>query len=287
MMKKKILFLCIILALFLGVGFTGEISEDATEKKEEKKSSFFKSLFEDEWKILTSPFRLKGKHLLTWGGAAVITAVLINNDEKLYRDTKNYQEKHQWVNDLSPKFRLLGNGNVNLGVAGGFYFCGVVFKNKKARKTAELSLMSLIHAGVVIQLVKHLAGRKRPEAAPVGEDHWEGPAGFFERYKDHRDMYYDAFASGHTITAFSIATVIAKMYNKSFIIPTLCYSLAALAGVSNVTEDAHWFSDVFAGAVLGYAIGNFVVKKRWKRLTAVPFIQHDKIGLSFNYLLDK
>lgn len=286
MQKKKNVVFCVIFLLFFQVCFAAGIAEKSSTQEDEKKSSFFKNLLEDEWTILTSPFRIKGKHLLTWGSAVLITAVLIKNDEDLYRNTKEYQEKHEWVGELSSQLRKLGNGSLNLGVAGCFYLCGVLFKNNKAKKTAELSFMSLIHAGIVVQLVKHLAGRKRPEAAPVGEDHWEGPAGFFKRYKDHRDMYYDAFFSGHTITAWSIATVIAKMYNKSFIVPTLCYSLATLTGLSNVTEDKHWFSDVFVGAVIGYAIGNFVVKKRWKRINLAPLIRHDKIGLSIHYTFD-
>ena len=281
--KKKVLCFCVILLLFFHLVPAGQTQEDSPAKDEKKKSSFFKNLFEDDWQILTSPFRIKGKSLLTWGSAALITAVLIHNDEKMYRSAKNYQEKNNWVDDLSAAVRPLGNGTINLGIAGCFYVGGIIFKDKKARKTAELSLMSLIHAGVVVQLLKHLTGRKRPEAAPVGEDHWEGPAGFFKRYKDHRDMYYDAFPSGHTITAWSIATVISKMYNKSFVVPALCYSLATIAGLSNVTEDKHWFSDVFAGAVLGYAIGHFVVKKRWRNIHILPFSQQGRVGLSLNY----
>ncbi|MFC2154887.1 phosphatase PAP2 family protein [Acidobacteriota bacterium] len=281
--KKKVLYVCVILLFFFHLLPAGQTREDSPAGDEKKKSSFFKNLLEDDWQILTSPFRIKGKSLLSWGSAALITAVLIYNDEKMYRSAKNYQGKNQWVDDLSPKVRPFGNGSINLGIAGCFYIGGVIFKDKKARKTAALSLMSLIHAGVVVQLLKHLTGRKRPEAAPLGEDHWEGPAGFFKRYKDHRDMYYDVFFLGHTITAWSIATVIAKMYNKSFIVPALCYSLATMAGLSNVTEDKHWFSDVFAGAVLGYAIGKFVVKKRWRNINILPYAQHGKVGLSFNY----
>lgn len=287
MKQKKIVVLALALFLLCQVVFAAAAAEESPPKKEEKKTSFFKNLLEDEWEILTSPFRIKKKQLLTWGSAALITAVLINNDEEFYRDTKDFQAKNEWVDKFSLQARKLGDGTLNLGVAGGFYLCGVLFKSKKARKTGELSFMSLIHAGVVVQLVKHLTGRKRPEAAPVGEDHWEGPAGFFKRYKNHRDMYYDAFFSGHTVTAWSVATVIAKMYNRSFIVPALCYSLATLAGLSNVTEDKHWYSDVFVGAVIGYAIGRFVVKKRWQRVNIAPYIQHDKIGLSINYDLTR
>ncbi len=262
----------------------GEAKEEETIQQTEKKSPFFKSLLQDQGEIWTSPFRIKGKHLFTLGSAALITAILIKNDETLYRETKEFQAEHEWVSDISSPARWLGDGNVNLGIAGGFFLWGVIFKNKKARKTAELGLMSLIHAGIVVQLVKHLAGRKRPEAAPVGEDHWEGPAGFFKRYEEHRDMYYDAFFSGHTVTAWSLATVIAKMYNKTPVVPIICYSLATIAGLSNVTEDAHWFSDVFVGALVGYAIGSMVVRNRWSnRFQVVPMVSGDKIGLSLNY----
>lgn len=256
-----------------------------TEQELQESPSFFKSVLADEGEILTSPFKLKSKHLLTWGSVAVLTVVLIKNDEDLYRRAKLYQEKHEWVDKLSPKLTILGDGNVNLGIAGLFCLGGLVFKDKKALKTGELSVMSLIHAGIVVQLLKHLSGRQRPEAQD-GIDHWAGPAGFFKRYKDHRDMLYDSFPSGHTITAWSVATVIAKMYNKSFVVPALCYSLATLSGLSRVTEDKHWFSDVLVGAALGYAIGNFVVKKRGGRFNVLPMVEDQKVGLSINYSLD-
>ncbi len=284
MTKKKITAFCILSALLVQFVFPGAAAGPPTATQEEEKSNFFKDLLADDWAILSSPTRIKAKHLLTWGSAALITAVLVKNDETLFSRAKRFQEKHKWIDDWSPQITKLGDGTINLGVAGVFYLCGVILKDKKAKKTGELGIMSLIHAGVVVQLLKHLTGRKRPEAAPYGEDHWEGPAGFFKRYKNHSDMYYDSFFSGHTITAWSIAAVVAKMYNKSFIVPAICYSLAAAAGLSRVAENKHWFSDVFVGAVVGYAIGNFLVNKRWRRVAVLPLIQQDKIGLSFNYI---
>ncbi|MBL0138267.1 MAG: phosphatase PAP2 family protein [Bacteroidetes bacterium] len=70
---------------------------------------------------------------------------------------------------------------------------------------------------------------------------------------------FDAFASGHTATAFSIATVFALQYNETTIIPIVCYSAATLIGVSRLTEHEHWSSDVFVGALLGYLCGKQVV----------------------------
>jgi len=283
--KKKFIILFLIIAFLCQFTFA-ELPEAQENGEKEQETPFFKSVLQDEGEIWTSPFRMKkAKTFITWGSVALITAVLIKNDESLYRRTKEYQEKNEWVDWLSPKFTILGDGNLNLGVAGAFYLSGLLFKDKKARKTGELVLMSLIHATVVVQLGKHLCGRQRPEAEN-GVDRWAGPSGFFKRYVDHRDMLYDAMPSGHTITAWSMATVVAHMYNEKPFVPILCYSLATLSGLSRVTEDKHWYSDVFLGAVLGFAIGKFVVKKRWSRLNVTPFVGQNQVGLGLNIQLN-
>ena len=160
----------------------------------------------------------------------------------------------------------------------------ITAKDEKAKDTGKLVLMSLIHSGVVVQLLKHLTGRQRPEAEN-GVDRWDGPSGFFKRYKDNRDMYYDSFPSGHTITVWSTATVIAHQYNKSVIVPILSYGLATLSGLSRITEDTHWLSDVFVGAVLGFAIGKFIYKKRSGKFMIMPLIENGKTGINVGFKL--
>jgi len=67
---------------------------------------------------------------------------------------------------------------------------------------------------------------------------------------------FDAFPSGHTATAFSIATVFATQYKDIKAIPVICYSTATLVGISRLTEHEHWASDVFVGGIMGYLCGN-------------------------------
>jgi len=68
-----------------------------------------------------------------------------------------------------------------------------------------------------------------------------------------------SFPSGHTIAAFSIATVIARRYPNQRWVKYAAYGIAAAVGFSRLTLSAHFPSDVFVGGVLGYSISRFAV----------------------------
>jgi membrane-associated phospholipid phosphatase len=69
--------------------------------------------------------------------------------------------------------------------------------------------------------------------------------------------------SGHSIAAFSVATVVARRYGKQHKwVPPVSYGLAALVGFSRVSTSAHFVSDVFVGAALGYSISRFAVLRQ-------------------------
>jgi membrane-associated phospholipid phosphatase len=72
----------------------------------------------------------------------------------------------------------------------------------------------------------------------------------------------NSFPSGHAITAFSIATIFADRYSRHRWVPWVAYGLAATVGFSRITTQAHFTSDVFVGAVLGYSISHYVVLQR-------------------------
>lgn len=67
-----------------------------------------------------------------------------------------------------------------------------------------------------------------------------------------------SFPSGHTSNAFAIATVWSKQYGTRAAVPG--YLLASLVGVSRMATQKHHFSDVVAGATLGYLVGSSVVR---------------------------
>ena len=145
----------------------------------EKKETYHSSFFRDEGEMWTAPFHLDLKGALLFGAVLVGTGVLIANDEGIYESFKSYQNRYVWVDTVSPKITLLGDWGIDCGIAGLFLLGGLVIKDKKARDTGLMALETLLHTGLLVQVVKHLAGRQRPWVEN-GSDHWYGPSGLFQ-----------------------------------------------------------------------------------------------------------
>jgi membrane-associated phospholipid phosphatase len=71
--------------------------------------------------------------------------------------------------------------------------------------------------------------------------------------------FLNGWPSGHTANAFSAAATIAEIYKENLWLKIGVYSYAALTGLG-VSLNVHWASEVFAGALIGYAIGKTVGK---------------------------
>ena len=272
--------IAVFLSLFFSLQVPGYCRESKSpeehKKKETKKKGqpFLKEWLKEELTIWTSPARIKKKSILFLGGLALTTAFLIKNDEHFHSNTRDFTAAHQWVKDSGSVITKFGSVPFNIGVVGTFYLGGALFKDNRAKETARLGLKSLLHSIVVLQVLKRVFRRQRPNAEN-GVDRW---------FNRGSGTAYQSFPSGHTTLAWSMATVVARMYKDKPAVPVICYSLAALVGLSRMTENKHWASDVLVGAVLGYSIGRFVVKKRNNRLMVTPVINSRKVGLNLSYV---
>jgi hypothetical protein len=219
------------------------------------------SMLEDQGKLWTSPLRIKKKDLMVWIPVLTATAVTILYDEEIYSGFKEFQNNHEWVSDISPVITWGGENVFVLSVGGLFYLSGVLSGKEKARQTGLIALQTWIHTGIIVQVGKLLSGRQRPSYSE-GKDKWYGFPASLNRFKGEPTSKYDAFPSGHTIEAWALATIIAEQYKDIKIIPVISYTLATGVGLSRVTEDAHWLSDVILGGALGYSIGRFMIRER-------------------------
>ncbi len=275
----------VFLLLCFSLGLAGADAVPAIENTERKDepAPTLKTFLDDGVEIWTAPFRMKWKHVALAGATLAATAVLVANDESIYRSFRDYRDRHRWVRTWSPRATRLGEFAWPWGISAAFVAGGLALGDNYARNTGWLAMEAMLHSGLVVQLGKHLAGRQRP-SYENGVDRWHGPAAFFKRYQEGDTFsHYDAFPSGHTVTAFSLATVIASRYPRPFLVPLLGYAAAAACGLSRLTEDAHWMSDVLVGAVVGYAVGRMVVRNQKKRrLQLLPVAGGGTLGLSFS-----
>lgn len=138
-----------------------------------------------------------------------------------------------------------------------FYIYGLARKDMYARHTVLLAGEAVIDSELVTTVMKDLDRRLLPKQVPVNRDYSD------TWFLGHGQVLRGtgSFPSGHTIAAFSLATVFADRYPRPRWHCWVAFGLAGLVGFSRLPLQAHYPSDVFAGAVLGYTITHFVVLK--------------------------
>jgi len=225
---------------------------------------YFPSLLADFEEQIVSPFKINTKQLIMTGAAVGITVALVHFDGDIDEWARTQKQKHKWVNKSSPFITNFGGDwGVYSVIATGLL--GAVCKNEKVVQTSLLATQAMITSGMWANIVKVLTGRERPMAdyafSKSEGGAWYGPFAVWDQDLAIRKPVsaFDAFPSGHTATAFSIATVFAMQYRDKKAIPIICYSAATLVGISRLTEHEHWSSDVFVGGLLGYLCGRQVV----------------------------
>jgi membrane-associated phospholipid phosphatase len=91
-----------------------------------------------------------------------------------------------------------------------------------------------------------------------------------------------SFPSGHTTEAFAVASVISEHYDDEWV-KAVSYGTASMVGFARVYHNAHFTSDVLAGALIGMYTGKSVVSfnNRWRESHVVfmPMIGPDEKGL--------
>jgi len=124
-----------------------------------------------------------------------------------------------------------------IAATGLLYGYGLYSGDARAR---EYVLTAGEGAGVAVLLdlaIKAAFGRLRPYQAP----------------HDHNAFFRGgaSFVSGDVAPMFALAAGVSEYYNNRWDIALPIYSLALMDGFGRMGNDAHWFSDVVGGALLG------------------------------------
>lgn len=191
-----------------------------------------------------------GHHWLPLVGVTALTAGLIVSD----RHAMPYFRSHQgqW-DDLNDTFGSKIAAAEIAAVPLSLLTTGFLRHDSDTVDTALLATDAYADSAVVQVVMKAIARRERPSAVAVPHDF----TGTF--FSSNGSPFSSSFPSGHATAAFSIATVVARRYRDHRWVPWAVYGMATAISLSRVTQLAHYPSDIFVGAALGYSVARYQV----------------------------
>ncbi|MEP6948619.1 MAG: phosphatase PAP2 family protein [Ginsengibacter sp.] len=230
----------------------------------------------------TKPFHMNRKDWGRLGKFAVVAGALAFADEPIQKGTVKLTGNHPGLKNVSKYVTNFG-GIYEAYTLAAFGAYGVIFKNQKIKTTTLLATQAYITSSALESVLKFVSGRTRPSyynANLEAEPKFAGP--FSKTAKGiNGKKVYSSFPSGHTTVAFGAATVFALEYKDHPIVPVVAYSVASLIGLSRITENKHWSTDVLAGAALGFLAGKQVVNN-YHRYAKLKAPNQKKNTVSFN-----
>lgn len=244
--------LCLLLALSFAGGTLCAQAPTAGAGRQVSELSLPRNLLSDQEHIWKFPIQVaRGRHV--WPTLAVVAtaAVLMATDAHTAPHFRNTTAFSGFNSVFSSKATDTGL----LVAPATLYAAGWIARNSYARKTALLAGEAAGDSEIVTFLAKAIDRRRRPASYlpdTTMSDSWFNGTGSWARSNG-------SFPSGHTIAAFSIATVMARRYPRERWVKYAAYGLATVVGFSRLTLSAHFPSDVFVGGVLGYSISRFAV----------------------------
>ncbi|MEA3521550.1 MAG: phosphatase PAP2 family protein, partial [Campylobacterota bacterium] len=147
---------------------------------------------------------------------------------------------------LSPIFAALSHGADStywlIGSAVLWLIWKYYKKNEERAKMVGFMFIAIVTTGLSVNLLKMFFGKARPillkKEEIFGFDWFVLPSAYD----------YHSFPSGHTTTAFTIATVLTLIFPRYW--PAF-YGYAIVMALSRVLNWNHYVSDVLAGALFG------------------------------------
>ena len=240
--KRKSSFFVFLLVILVFISSSGYLKGEISTPKNKLNLNYFKQFGRDTVGVLSSPAHWKGNDFFTLAAVAGAGALFFVFDQRIKEwvdsnNTGQFDSAWEFVTNA-------GNGVFLGGLLASYYVAGEIFRLDNMRKIALLGVESFVISGVLVGLLKYSIGRARPF---TGESRLS-----FHPFSS-TSRYY-SFPSGHAVSAFSVATVIAE-YSKEFFVDVFAYGMAALVAMSRVHKSKHWISDVFIGSAIGFFIG--------------------------------
>ncbi len=244
---------------------------------------FGKRVVVDTWNIIASPLDWSGPEWALAGGAVAVTAAsgfLFDRESRSESQEQRNDDNDRWAGNWGQLGTYYSLGA--LGAAGLYGWMGNDERGVDAMVDGIEA--SIIASGIIAPALKFTVGRYRPNRT----------AGDSDKFDPFSSNY--SFPSGHTTQAFTIASVLAFSFEEQPVVGVTSFLAATGVGLSRIHNDAHYVSDVVAGAIIGTWVGYEVVRYNQSRRGTRPsdkttfwspklnvIYDGDRKGLSFTW----
>jgi membrane-associated phospholipid phosphatase len=212
-------------------------------------------ILHDQKNIWTFPLKpVRGQH---W---RPVLAVTVGTTALAFVDPHIESYFHDHAGFSTYKTGPLRGRNTTLAITltpAAFYLTGLATHRTHAQNTGVLAAEGIADTQILSFAMKHAIGRLTPsDIPPNGDlgDTWFKYKGTFTNG--------GSFPSGHTASAFAVAAVVSGRYRAHRWVPWVAYGAATALSLTRLPDQAHFPSDIFIGAALGYSIGHFIVLQR-------------------------
>ncbi len=204
--------------------------------------------FQDAGLYFTAPLRWDGEDWLYFGGtiAAIGAAHALDSPVRDYFAGKHPVLNGQDANstrDALPAAALFG----------GTWLVSTVIGDEYGKGESYTMIEAVIFSSITVEGLKFAAERVRPNETLDANDWRAGGS---------------SFPSLHASAAFAIGTVFAESGDDDYrwLRRFIGYGTAAATGYLRLHDNAHWLSDVVAGAAVGIATAHFSMNRRLQRV---------------------
>lgn len=201
---------------------------------------FFKNILKDQRAVWTAPFHVNSGDMKWLIPAGLTTGALIATDKESAGALHENRVRMNVSRDVSYVGSVYGAGTI----AASLYLIGRTQHDARLRETGLLGAEALINGYIVSAGLKTVTQRPRPLEPGAGD--------FFEGGR--------SFPSGHAVSSWTLATVVANEYHEKRVVQVAAYGLATAVSISRFTGRNHFLSDVFVGSLIGYGVGRYVYR---------------------------
>ena len=248
-MRKFLLLFFIISFSFTNLSFAND------EAQEEEEEGFFSRTYRRQLRpIVEQSLDDTGKSILTYGGIATLLAFALDNS--VYEFNKDHPNRYM-DDSTSHFFSNAGDGKLGIGIAVAQLFWD---RENGIKHAWALFLTSTTHFTT---------------------------AAIVQRDRPHGKLTYlpfpSSFPSGHSSSAFTTAASLQNAYGDK--VGIFSFAFAGAISASRIQQEAHWLSDVMAGATLGsfwaHASSKLDLGSPDKNGLLYPSVEKDQFAINF------